>query len=195
VRHVRRLIPGTTFVAPWTMILILAGGFQLFRAAYSDAVIFLVPATLLAADTLGLLDFAHSISAPHPNRIVLTVAAAMVGLVLVVARRHSLVDALVLWAIAFATLPLIWTDRREEPEGDRVALRRSAILWAAVGILTCAWEVVSFVLGIPSEAAAQAHPTISILLDPVVGSLPGRMLFVLLWLSGGMALLRLWRRP
>ncbi len=63
---VRRLIPGMGAVAPWTLVLILAGGFQLFRAAYSDAVIFLVPATLLAADTLGLLDFAHSISAPRP---------------------------------------------------------------------------------------------------------------------------------
>ncbi len=70
------------------------------------------------------------------------------------------------------------------------AVRRSAILWSVVGVVTCLWEVASFLLGLPSPEAAIAHPSISELFDPILDTTAGRAVFIALWLLLGGALVR-----
>jgi hypothetical protein len=61
-------------------------------------------------------------------------------------------------------------------------ISRSAIAWVAIAIVGCLWEVATFLLGLPSPAASMEHPSISILLDPVLGSAGGKIGFVAVWL-------------
>jgi hypothetical protein len=61
-------------------------------------------------------------------------------------------------------------------------ISRSAIAWTAIAIAGCLWEVVSFLLGLPSPAAEAEHPSISILLDPVLDTSEGRIGFLAVWL-------------
>jgi len=69
------------------------------------------------------------------------------------------------------------------------AIRRSAILWSVIAVTCCLWEVAAFLLGLPSPEAEFDHPSISELLDPVLGTIQGRIAFTTLWLLVGVALL------
>jgi hypothetical protein len=68
-------------------------------------------------------------------------------------------------------------------------VRRTAILWAAVGVATCLWELTSFVLQRVQPQQKAQHPAISDLLDPALDQLWFRALFVAGWIALGIALL------
>jgi hypothetical protein len=61
-------------------------------------------------------------------------------------------------------------------------------------VTACVIELASFLLGVPSEAAKFAHPSVSLLLDPALDPIEGRVVFTALWLVVGIALLRRGRR-
>lgn len=81
----------------------------------------------------------------------------------------------------------------DEPAPNRNALRRTAALWAVLAVLVCLWELAAFLLGGSSPVAELAHPTISSLIEPFVASTWGRPVFVVLWVAGGLVLLRISR--
>jgi hypothetical protein len=60
--------------------------------------------------------------------------------------------------------------------------------------MLCLWEALAFVLSVTMPGGSDAHPTISVLLDPALETLVGRIVFVGLWLAAGAALLLIWRR-
>ncbi len=171
---------------PWTVILVLTGLFQLFRGAPIDAALFLGVAAVLIADEFGLVVLPRVAT---PRLWVLAVAATLLGTLMVLAPRHSLVEGLIVSAIGLSVLLLAWPDHGGS-SAARAPLRRAAILWSAVGVTAALIEVTSFVLGIPSEEAKFAHPSISLLLDPALDTIEGRVLFTALWLVAGIALLR-----
>ncbi|MCU1525404.1 MAG: hypothetical protein JWO18_2298 [Microbacteriaceae bacterium] len=191
---VRRMTKRTTtlrrLVAPWTLILIATGLFQLFRGAPVDAAFFLCIAALLVADAAGLVRVAGT---GQPRLAVLLGAAAVLGTLLVLAPRHGAVEGLIAAGIGVSVLLFAWPSHdghTDVPGVTTEALRRAAILWAAIGVACCLWEVASFLLGLASPEAAAEHPSISLLLDPVVDTTLGRIVFIALWLLGGIALLR-----
>ena len=171
---------------PWTVILVLTGLFQLFRGAPIDAALFLGVAAVLIADEFGLVVLPRVAT---PRLWVLAVAATLLGTLMVLAPRHSLVEGLIVSAIGLSVLLLAWPDHGGS-SAARAPLRRAAILWSAVGVTAALIEVTSFLLGIPSEEAKFAHPSISLLLDPALDTIEGRVLFTALWLVAGIALLR-----
>jgi hypothetical protein len=61
-------------------------------------------------------------------------------------------------------------------------------------VVLCVWEATAFVLSVTVPGGDQMFPTISVLLDPFVENLWGRIVFVGLWLAAGLGLLQLWRK-
>ena len=62
--------------------------------------------------------------------------------------------------------------------------------WAALGVLACLWELTSFAIQQADPASEAAHPTASDLIGPLLGSWPGRMVFLALWAAAGWWVLR-----
>lgn len=171
---------------PWTVILVITGLFHLLRGAPVDAVFFLVIAAVLVADAAGWVRL-HGTTQPRLGWLL--GAAAVLGALMVFSARHGVVEGLIVSAIGLCVLRFTW-DSPREPGPSSVALRRSAILFTIVGVIGCLWEVTSYLLGVPSAAAKFDHPSGSLLLDPFVGTIEGRIVFTALWLLGGIWLLR-----
>lgn len=171
---------------PWTVILVLTGLFQLYRGAPVDAAFFLVVAAVLVADEFGLVVLPR---VGIPRLWMLAAAAVVLGTLMVLAPRHGVVEGLVVSAIGLTVLLFAWPD--QGPSGStRAPLRTAAILWSVVAVAACLVEVTSFLLGVPSEEAKFAHPSVSLLLDPALDTIEGRAVFTALWLVIGIALLR-----
>lgn len=178
---------------PWTLILIITGLFQMFRGAPVDGAFFLGIATLLLADALGWL---HLNGLPRPRTGWLLVAAVPLAVVLVLAPRHGVVDGIIVSGIGLSALLIGWSPR-QYAEGDASrdtaslppAIRRTVILWSVIGVICALWEVLSFLLGLPSAEAATRHPSISELFDPALNTIQGRIAFTVAWLLAGVALL------
>lgn len=171
---------------PWTAVLVATGVFHLFRGAPIDGVLFLGVAAVLVADALGWLRVHGTV---QPRLGWLLGVAAVLGTLMVLAPRHGVVEGLVVSAIGLCVLLVTWNPPRE-PRPRTVALRRSAILFTTAGVLGCLWEVSAFLLGLPSEAAKLDHPSVSLLLDPFLDTIEGRIVFTALWLLVGIWLLR-----
>ncbi len=171
---------------PWTLILVITGLFQVFRGAPIDGAFFLVIAALLVADAFG---FVRAPDTRLPRRGALYGIGTVLGVLMVIAPRHGWVEGLIVSAIGISVLVFAWPN-----PGSTAAsadpLRRAAIVWSVIGVALALWEVSSFLLGLPSPQAEFAHPSISLLLDPVLDSVLGRAVFTALWLLAGIGLLR-----
>lgn len=171
---------------PWTLILVITGLFQVFRGAPIDGAFFLVVAIVLMMDAVG---WVGGPDRAQPRRGVMIGAAAVLGTLMVIAPRHGVVEGLIVSAIGLSALFFAWPSPGAM-DAAAAPLRRSAILWSLIGVACCLWEVSAFLLGLPSPAAQLTHPSISLLLDPVLDTPEGRVGFTALWLLGGIALLR-----
>ena len=181
-------------VWPWLVVLAFTGCFHLYRGAPIDGVVYLLVALALALDASGVLPTVSRASSPAARPLVLIPAAALCGVVLVFAPRHSVADGIVVVAIGATVLALAWPDRSPASgtgaELDGRALRRSAVLWATASILGCLWELGAFFLGQSSPTAEYDFPPLSTLVGPLLDEPLGRAVLVTLWLLGGFALLR-----
>jgi hypothetical protein len=128
-----------------------------------------------------------------PRWVVAAITGAL-AVVLVVAPRHGWVDLVTMVAIGVTVLVLAWAPRPKLPYRGARAIKRSALLWAIWGVALCAWEATAFILSATVPGGNENFPTISVLLDPVVESIPGRILFVGLWLAGGLSLIGFFRK-
>ena len=91
--------------------------------------------------------------------------------------------ALSIWLIAkYAPPP------STAPIGDTPVPRTGVVAWAAVFIVFSLWEATAFLVG-----NNDAHPTFSMLSDPVLSWGPTRALCGFLWLAAGWCLVA--RRP
>lgn len=63
--------------------------------------------------------------------------------------------------------------------------------WASVLVLACMWQLTAFLLQQqPVPGRLYDHPTVSVFIDPLVRSQPGRGVGLAVWLAGGYVLLR-----
>ncbi|HZK59282.1 MAG TPA: hypothetical protein VFC59_05365 [Cryobacterium sp.] len=178
----------------WTLGLAIMAGFQLWRSAWVDGILFSLLVGMLVIDTLtgGRIRLLR-LPVAAPRWLVLAGTAAL-GVVLVLSPRHGWVDLLMTGVIGVAVLLLIWAPGPARTWQPAAAVRRSALAWSVLAVGLSLWEALAFILGAGSEAARWEFPTVSVLLDPVVESTLGRAVFVGLWLLGGLALLRVRRR-
>jgi hypothetical protein len=132
---------------------------------------------IVAGAGIGLLALAWSPSAP-PQAVRRRSSATPAS-----ARSASPVTSL---SARTRAVPVAARAAASRPTG----ISRAGIAWAAIAIAGCLWEVASFLLGLLSPAAMVEHPSISILLDPVLDSSGGQIGFVAVWLFGLVWLLR-----
>jgi hypothetical protein len=169
---------------------VATGLVQVFRGAPVDGAFFVAIAALLVADELGIVALP---ALRMPRMAVLVGAGFVLGVLLVLAPRHGIIEGVLVSGIGLSVLVYAWPDHGS---GDSrgAPLRRAGILWAVIAVAVCLIEVTSFLLGIPSEAAKFEHPSISLLLDPALDTIEGRIVFTALWVVVGIALLRRGRR-
>ncbi len=189
----RRVLPAL----PWIAIVTITAVVQFVRGAPFDGVVFAVIGAALLVDALGIVPDAPRFG--RPATLPTIAAAVVVGVVLVLAPRHGVVDGIVLAGLGVAVIPFAWGGVYPGSDGRRTvdprALRRTAIAWAVTGVVTCAWELTSWLLGrVLSAEQARQHPAISDLLDPAIDQLWFRAVFVAAWLALGLALITRGRR-
>jgi hypothetical protein len=178
----------------WVLILATMAGFQTWRGAYVDGILFFSLSAMLVIDRLTrgrILIFTRPVVAP---RWLTLSIAIVVGLVLVVAPRHSSYDLVAFAAIGMTVLIFAWEPAPDKEKLPRRSLVRSALIWSMLGVALCLWEAIAFILSVSMPDGNANFPTISVLLDPFVESLGGRIIFVVLWLAAGLALLRFWSK-
>ncbi len=180
--------------APWIAIVAITAVVQFIRGAPIDGVVFGVVAVALLADVIGAIPQIGPLA--RPGTVPVLAGGLTVALLLALMPRHGIVDGIVLVGVGIAAVPVAWAGVRSGAErtrgpwpGDTAALRRTAILWAAVGVATCAWELTSFVLGRVLPEQKEQHPAISDLIDPALDQFWFRALFALGWVALGVALL------
>lgn len=83
-------------------------------------------------------------------------------------------------AVLLPGVPLLWLGTRRTPVRRWRVGRDTTVTWLALGVAFCLWELGAFLAG-----NDDAHPTFSILADPVLATYPGRVGGYLLWLATG----------
>jgi hypothetical protein len=174
-------------VAAWIVILVLTGGFQIYRAAPVDGAVFLAMAAALVIDLTGILPPFRS-REWRPSRIILVGVLAAAAAVLALTPRHGMADGIVLLVSGILVFLIAWPAHETEEHPWTPRMRRTATLWAIVGIAVCLWELTMYFLG--TYVDRHAFPALSDLMDPLLGHTVGRILFAVAWLLGGVALAR-----
>ena len=174
-------------------VLFIAGGFHLYRGAPVEGVVFWVVATMLTMDHLGWLkkSVRNRRFRLDPGR---SVALAVVGgLLLMALPRAGVGIAVVISAVGVLGLALVWPDPAPEatvpPAVDRGRLSATAWAWATVATAACIYELAVYFLGDGRGREAE-FPALSDLLGPGVEHIWGRGVFIAVWLSAGLTLLR-----
>ena len=177
----------------WICVLTIMASFQTWRGAYIDGVLFYAIVAMLIIDRVTggrIRVLKQPVTAP---KVVTLGITGTLALVLIVAPRHGWIDLVTMVAIGVTVLILAWEPapaRRELPEK---ALKRSALIWSSLAVGLCVWEALAFILSV-TMPEDDNFPTVSVLLDPALENLRGRIFFVVLWLAGGLGLLRFWQR-
>jgi hypothetical protein len=83
-------------------------------------------------------------------------------------------------AVALAAIAMVALAARGQPPPRSVRRGWHAAPWMVLAMLLAAWEVTAMLWG--NDAA---HPTLSLLLDPVLATYPGRVAGWLGWLGLG----------
>ena len=73
-------------VAPWILILVVTGIFQLYRGALPDGLVFFVMAVALVADAAGAVPATRTIA---PHRVPTAIAVPSMAAVLALTPRHG----------------------------------------------------------------------------------------------------------
>jgi hypothetical protein len=83
---------------------------------------------------------------------------------------------------AVAAGAAVW---RRAPGGPERLPRAGLVAWAAVFVALGLWELSALLLQPSLTTDSYAHPTISVLLDPVLAGHLGRSVVLSLWLASG----------
>lgn len=188
------------YAAPWILILVITGSVQVLRGdAAIDAVVFFAVAALLTLDAAGI----GRIKAERPVvrfRFVLVTAAALAAVV-TLAPRHGVVSSVVVALVGLVMVVLTWLDPSAPANHDgtdearRQRLTRAATCWAVVLLALSLLELYSYLVGRGTDATQYAHPAVSDLIDPLLDTPVGRVVFAVAWTATGAVLLMRGRKP
>ena len=176
--------------AAWITILLLTGGFQIYRGAPVDGGVFLAMAVALILDLTGILP-APRTGEWRPSRIILICVLGAAALVLALTPRHGIGDGVAIAVSGILVFLVAWPQHDIDATGGSAwtpRMRRAATLWASVGIAVCLWELTMYFLG--TYVDRYGFPALSDLLNPLLDNPIGRILFAAAWLVGGVALMR-----
>jgi len=178
----------------WVGILVAAGAFQAGRGAPIEAIPFAAGALALVGDGLGRMRRADvPVARPSlPGWVVaagVVVSAALIGLT----PEFGWVAGALVTAAGLAAVAPTWGRRVPGfavDQAGRRGIRTAAIVWAALAIALCLWELLSFFLGLPSARADWEHPALSDLVKPAIDAPLARAALFALWVLAGWAFVR-----
>ncbi|MBB1151953.1 hypothetical protein [Amycolatopsis dendrobii] len=163
--------------------LLIASLAHWIRGAPADGVIFFASAILL------LFTERHSTPADPlfpAVRLPGTSLIVAVALVALVFGRQTVPMFLAVTAIGIGALIAEWRDPSLPPR----PVPRRGWLWVALAISWCLWELVSFIYEQAAGGLSLTHPTMSDLVDPMLGNRVVQALALGVWVAAGLAMLR-----
>ena len=191
---------------PVTVIFVLAGTFDLLSGdRIIDGAILLAVAVALGWDAARrppadraaaeVAESGEDSTRPAlgaaPWRSPLVLLAGLVYVVLVAGfARYSMPATLAVWAPAAAGVAVGWRRPTSDGPDPAPVPAAGAAVWAAVFVALALWELAALLLQPSLTTDSWAHPTISVLLDPILATHPGRAVVLSLWLASGWWLLR-----
>jgi hypothetical protein len=104
--------------------------------------------------------------------------------------RYSLPATLAVWAPAAAGVAVAWRRPISDGPDPAPVPAAGAAVWAVVFVALALWELAALLLQPSLTTDSWAHPTISVLLDPILATHLGRAVVLSLWLASGWWLLR-----
>jgi hypothetical protein len=174
----------------WLTILTAIGVVQIIRAQWFDAVVFFVVVVALLVDAFGLIP-----AVSRGRRLAtrgLVVGAAAIGAVMCFLPRHATWMGVAVLLAGAAGVVIAWPQRPGTAPAWSPGLRRLAWTWSAIVVIGCVWELTQFVLA--RIAPQRQWFALSDLVDPLVATVPGRILFIAAWVACGAFLLGRGRR-
>lgn len=171
----------------WIGILAAIGVVQIVRTQWFDVAVYAVLVAVVTMDATGMLP-ERSRARAISLRVVVFIAIVC-GAALILLPRHAPVTIAVLVVIGVAAIVAAWPgpripDATPWPRG----LRRLAWAWGGILIAGCLWELGEFVARL--LAPHQASVALSDLADPILSTLWGKTVFVVVWLVMGIWVLR-----
>jgi hypothetical protein len=82
-------------------------------------------------------------------------------------------------------LVVAWRDATGHQPAVGPIDRLGAVAWASVFVVAGLWELTALLLQPSLTTDSAAHPTISVLTDPILATHPGRSIALLLWAASG----------
>ncbi|KQV25725.1 MULTISPECIES: hypothetical protein [unclassified Microcella] len=176
----------------WVVALAIMAGFQFWRGAPIDGVIFAVITSGLLIERSVRMRRPAADPAPAPRRspftprlsVVVGVALAA-GLALVLAPRTGAMSIALVAALGLAAVALVWDHAPGSRPSSPASRRRSRIAWGSIGIALCLWEAAAYILSVAVPRGWIGFPTVSLLLEPAVDFDPTRALLAAAWLAVG----------
>ena len=178
----------------WIAVLFIMASFQTWRGAYVDGILFYALVAMLVIDRITggrIILIKKPVVAP---KVVTLGITGVLGIILVLAPRHSWIDLVAFIAIGVTVLIVAWEPYEQKNQRPHLSLLRSMWFWSMAAFSLCLWEATAFILSVTVPNGIENFPTISVLLDPFVENVWGRIVFVGLWLAAGYGLLRFWRK-
>ena len=104
--------------------------------------------------------------------------------------RYSWPATFAVVAVAAAALALGWEEPPREA-ADPVQLRFAGLIaWGSVFVGLALWELAALLLQPSLTTDSYAHPTLSVVTDPILATRPGRSILLFLWLMFGWFLMQ-----
>lgn len=163
---------------------------QVFRGSWGDTIIFssFSICLIFASRTKTNITWLASLRFKYFVELVL-----VIGVLILLTPWHSGLMAGLFIAILGLTLILIWTREHTERALRTKRMKRAELLWITWAVCLALWEFAANLFGLFTNTLDQ-YPTISILVDPSLDSFGGKAIFVTLWFSLGLSLMRLVRQ-
>ncbi|GAA3563233.1 hypothetical protein GCM10022222_53730 [Amycolatopsis ultiminotia] len=165
--------------------LVIAAFAHGIRGAPADAVIFFAAAVLL----LVTERHGHAPDDPlgAPARLPALPLIAVVVLVALVFGRQTVPMLLTVSAIGIGALAVEWREPSLPPARRGPA---RGWVWVALALAWCVWELVAFIYEQAAGGLSMTHPTMSDLVDPMLGNRVVQALALAVWMAAGLAMLR-----
>jgi len=181
---------------PVVLILLLAGTFDGLSGNPIHSILLFATALALGWDGARRRGEPRAPAAVVPERAPsrLLVAIALIASVAYAATvggfgRYSWPTTISILALGAVALVVAWRGPRH-PEREPASLDPlGAVAWASAFVALALWELANLLLQPNFTTDSYAHPTLSVLTDPILASHVGRSIILSLWLAFGWFLL------
>ncbi|MBI3430088.1 MAG: hypothetical protein HY050_08575 [Actinobacteria bacterium] len=170
----------------WLAVFVIGAGFQWWRGSKGDFVIFGLIALLLI---LSLIRESEITYLGNPRFVIAAWWLALSTSILMISQIHSVASTVSLLLLLPLLLSIIWRKEVSKHSPPTERRRITSRLWISLALLLSLSEMGNF-FGSYNTGNDLQYPTLTVLVDPVIYSTAGRIVFVFLWSLIGVELLK-----